>query len=57
VIRHFDDIDKLIWYNGENVSDSVIDDIKNNKLFNCDNKKYFEEEQIRAFNAHVFVQN
>jgi len=49
-IEHFDDIDHLIWYGGESVSDSVIDDIKNNKLFNCDKKTYFTEEQIRAVN-------
>jgi hypothetical protein len=53
VISHFDDLDKLIWYNGESVADSVIDDIKNNKLFNCDKKKYFDEEQIREKNGLI----
>ncbi|MCL2863620.1 MAG: hypothetical protein FWE54_06040 [Methanimicrococcus sp.] len=53
IMEYFADIDNLIHYGGESVHDSVIEDIKNG-LWDCNNKKYFSESDIKAFNRSKF---
>lgn len=45
VMEYFDEVDKLIHYDGASVDNSVVDEIKEN-LRRCDAPAYFTEDQI-----------